>query len=43
MIQRMLRYLLAHEPKRGGFDPFFERVETAEALEGALATKPSIS
>jgi K+-sensing histidine kinase KdpD len=32
--------LLSRELQRGGFDPKFERVETAEGLEGALAAKP---
>jgi signal transduction histidine kinase/DNA-binding response OmpR family regulator len=32
--------LLMRELQRGGFDPVFERVESAAALENALASKP---
>ena len=32
--------LLSRELQRGGFDPKFERVQTAEALERALAAEP---
>jgi signal transduction histidine kinase len=32
--------LLSRELRRGGFDPVFERVESAAALESALASKP---
>jgi signal transduction histidine kinase len=31
--------LLLHELRRGGYDPTFERVDTPEAMSGALATQ----